>query len=71
MDQVEAFLPALCRSAAADPSAARGSEADHHAAAALRALQSHLRLCLQLSLAPPHLELLEDAVLAHVLSQRG
>ena len=63
-------MPILARNAAVEPSAVPGSEADRTAAAALRALQAHLGLCLQLSLTTPHLKALEDAVLVNILSQR-
>ena len=67
MQQLEAFVPALCRNATpppAGPATASGTRGG--SAAALQALRAHVALVSRLSLGTRHLDAIESAGLANL-----
>jgi len=67
MQQLEAFVPALCRNAAPTANGAAANGAGGGSAAALQALRAHVALASRLSLSTRHLDAIESAALANLM----
>ncbi len=67
MQQLEAFVPALCRNAAPTANGAAISGGSGRSGAALQALRAHVALASRLSLSTRHLDAIESAALANLM----